>query len=61
MQTTFLNVLAGHSTGAATVSGEILVNGEPTDRDKMRKISGFVHQVRASVQAGIDSASHVMQ
>ena len=46
-KTTFLNVLAGHAKGGAAVTGSIAVNGEECDGEKMRRISGFVHQVCA--------------
>lgn len=46
-KTTLLNVLAGHATkGGATVSGSVAVNGEECHGEKMRQISGYVHQVR---------------
>ncbi len=43
---------AGNTGGGATVSGSISVNGEECSGQKMRRISGFVHQVgRAVVKA----------
>ena len=44
-KTTLLNVLAGYAKGDASVSGTISINGEAVDGDKIRRISGFVHQV----------------
>lgn len=49
MQTTFLNVLAGIHNAKAVVGGSISVNGQVMTGDKIRRISGFVHQVRPSV------------
>ncbi|MEW5318453.1 MAG: hypothetical protein WDW38_009674 [Sanguina aurantia] len=43
-KTTLLNILAGHVGGAATVTGSISVNGETVTPERMRLISGFVHQ-----------------
>ncbi|PNH12086.1 ABC transporter G family member 1, partial [Tetrabaena socialis] len=46
-KTTLLNVLAGFARsngGQNVVQGGIAVNGTPVSGDKMRKISGFVHQ-----------------
>ena len=45
-KTTFLNVLAGHATrGGAAVTGSVTINGEECYGEKMRQISGYVHQV----------------
>ncbi|MEW5318451.1 MAG: hypothetical protein WDW38_009672 [Sanguina aurantia] len=43
-KTTLLNILAGHVGGAASVTGSISVNGETITPERMRLISGFVHQ-----------------
>ncbi|MEW5304769.1 MAG: hypothetical protein WDW36_007357 [Sanguina aurantia] len=43
-KTTLLNILAGHVGGAASVTGSISVNGETVTPERMRLISGFVHQ-----------------
>ena len=49
-KTTFLNVLAGHATrGGAAVTGSITINGEECYGEKMRQISGYVHQVSSRV------------
>jgi hypothetical protein len=58
MQTTFLNVLAGYQTSQAAAEGEISVNGERVDGSKMRRISGFVHQVQGC--AMFAASSHLV-
>ena len=51
-KTTFLNVLAGHATrGVAAVAGSITINGEECSGEKMRQISGYVHQVSSCLHA----------
>ena len=50
-KTTFLNVLAGHAAnkGNVSVTGSVTINGEECYGEKMRQISGYVHQVSARV------------
>ena len=50
-KTTFLNVLAGHAAnkGNVSVTGSVTINGEERYGEKMRQISGYVHQVSARV------------
>lgn len=43
-KTTFLNMLAGFTKGKVTITGDIKVNGETLTVERMRTISGFVHQ-----------------
>jgi ATP-binding cassette subfamily G (WHITE) protein 1/ATP-binding cassette subfamily G (WHITE) protein 2 len=39
-----LLIQAGHVHGPVTISGTITVNGEAVTPEKMRQISGYVHQ-----------------
>ncbi|KAG2442858.1 hypothetical protein HXX76_002937 [Chlamydomonas incerta] len=43
-KTTLLNVLAGFYKAQDKLTGDILVNGKPVTKEKIRRISGFVHQ-----------------
>ncbi|PNW85044.1 hypothetical protein CHLRE_03g169300v5 [Chlamydomonas reinhardtii] len=43
-KTTLLNVLAGFYKAQDKLTGDVLVNGKAVTKEKMRRISGFVHQ-----------------